>query len=1219
MSTNPEQNIPTNISSNSSTSAFPVVGIGASAGGLEAFTQLLGALAVDTGMAFVLIQHLNPEQPSLLSEILSRTTSMTVTEVQNGMAVEPNCVYVIPSNRKMSIASGVLTLSQRQKNGVKFMPIDSFFSALAEDVGSMAIGVVLSGTDGDGALGLKAIKAYGGLAFAQDEASSQFPGMPHSAAATGLVDFILPPQAIAAELARIVRHPYLRPTITQEEIPESEEARLAVVSMLYSATGVDFSQYKRPSFRRRLQRRMALLQLEQIQEYVSYLEGHPEEVQALYYDVLINVTAFFRDPEVFEVVKSLVLPAITADKSLNSPIRIWVPGCATGEEVYSLAICLLEFLKEQSLRATVQIFGTDISEEAIGLARIGLYHPTQLEAVSQERLQRFFTLSDGGFQVNKEVRELCVFARHNLLGDPPFSQMDLVSCRNVLIYFAPLAQKRVFTTFHYSLKSSGYLLLGTSETPVGATDLFNLADTSTKFYTRKLVPARLPMSFAAGSMISTASHLKRLSDGDAANDLNLQKEADQIVLNRYAPPGVVINTDGDILHFRGQTGSYLEPGPGRASLNVLKMAHPSLRAELRSAFQQVKKLSVSQYREDLQLHEADRERRVRIDITPFKPASGETYFLVLFTEMPLPTLQTGRESSAKKRNLDQQRIVELQQELIAKEEYLRTVIEESETVNQNLRMANEEILSSNEELQSTNEELQTAKEEIQATNEELHTINEELQRRNQSLDQLGNDLQNLLASTQIPIVMLDGALRIRRFTPLAGQLLNLIPTDVGRPIGDINLQLSVSDLPKRIQEVIGTLNTHSEEVQDRDERWYEMRIRPYRTLDNKIEGAAVVLVDIDESKRAAETIKASRDYAQSIVETVRVPLMVLNADLRIVTANRAFYELFQTTPSETENQLFFALGNGQWNLPPLRQLLENVLPNNAQLLDYEVQQQFEKIGDRIIRLNGCEVIGHERGRLILLSLEDITEQSRAAELQRSALQKEYELNELKSRLIAIASHEFRTPLSTIILSSQLLASDDPNQSVEKRLAHQQRIEKAIVQITNLLDGILNVGRSETEKIQIQRVPLEIESFCQQLIEELQNTTHRLILVSDIQQGYFASLDANMLKQILTNLITNALKYSAVDGTVRLEVACQETEVIFKIIDQGIGIPPEDLEQLFEPFYRGQNVGSIPGSGLGLAIVKRLVKMLKGQISLESQIDHGTTFTVALPLDEPADA
>jgi two-component system, chemotaxis family, CheB/CheR fusion protein len=1215
VATTPEQPIPSNSHSPKGDSAFPVVGIGASAGGLEAFTQLLGALAVETGMAFVLIQHLNPEQPSLLSEILSRATSMVVIEVQNGMAVEPNCVYVIPPNCKMQIQNGVLALSPRPKSG-QFLPINAFFYSLAEDLGSMAIGVVLSGTDGDGALGLKAIKAAGGLAFAQDEASSQFVGMPRTAAATGLIDFILPPQAIAAELARIVRHPYLRPAVVQDEIPESEEARLAVVSMLYAATGVDFSQYKRPSFRRRLQRRLALLQLETVQEYVSHLESHPEEVIALYQDVLISVTSFFRDPEVFEIVKSMVLPAIAADKTLTFPIRVWVPGCATGEEVYSLAICLLEYLKEQSLRATVQIFGTDISEEAIGLARIGLYHPTQVEAASQERLQRFFTPSDGGFQINKEVREMCVFARHNLLSDPPFSQMDLVSCRNVLIYFAPLAQKRILTTFHYSLKSSGYLLLGTSETPAGATDLFNLVDTKTKLYTRKLVPARLPMNFAAGSMIANANFLKRLSDIDVTNDLDLEKEADRIVLTRYAPAGVVINSDGDVLHFRGQTGSYLEPGPGRASLNLLKIVHPALRAELRSAFQQAKKMSVSQCRADLKLNEADQDRRVRIDIAPFKPASGETYFLVLFTETPLPTLPIGKVDSAKKRNLEQQRIVELQQELVAKEEYLRTAIEELETVNQNLRVANEEILSSNEELQSTNEELQTAKEEIQATNEELHTINEELQRRNLSLDQLGNDLQNLLASTQIPIVMLDGALRIRRFTPLAGQLLNLIPTDVGRPIGNINLQLSVSDLSKRIQEVIGTLNTYSEEVQDRDGCWYELRIRPYRTLDNKIEGAAVVLVDIDESKRAAETIKASRDYAQSIVETVRVPLMVFDADLRIVTANRAFYELFQTTPIETEGQPFFALSHSQWNLPPLRLHLKNVLLNHTQLLDYEVQQQFEKIGEKNLRLNGSEVIGYEQGRLILLSLEDITEQSRAAELQRSALQKEYELNELKSRLIAIASHEFRTPLSTIILSSQLLVSNDPNQSVDKRLAHQQRIEKAIVQITNLLDGILNIGRAETEQIQIQRSAIELKSFCQQLIEELQNTTHRLVLIENIQQGQFAYLDANMLKQILTNLIANALKYSAIDRTVRLEVACQETEAIFKIVDQGIGISPEDLEQLFEPFYRGRNVGSVSGSGLGLAIVKRLVETLKGQISFESQLDYGTTFTVTLPLQEP---
>lgn len=1218
MADTPEQPTPSNAELSLGGSAFPVVGIGASAGGLEAFTQLLGALAVDTGMAFVLIQHLNPEQPSLLSEILSRATSMSVIEVENGMAVEPNCVYVIPPNQKMLIQNGVLTLSVRPKGG-QFLPINSFFYALAEDLGSMAIGVVLSGTDGDGALGLKAIKVAGGLAFAQDEESSQFAGMPRSAAATGMVDFILAPQAIAAELARIVRHPYLRPTTAQEALPESEEGRLAVVSILYSATGVDFSQYKRPSFRRRLQRRMALLQLDAIQEYVSYLGVHPEEVQALYQDVLISVTSFFRDLEVFEIFKSLVLPVITAEKTLTLPIRIWVAGCATGEEVYSLAICLLEFLEAHSLRATIQIFGTDISEEAISMARIGQYHSTQVEGVNAERLDRYFTPSESGYQINKNVRELCVFARHNLLGDPPFSQMDFISCRNVLIYFSPLSQKRVLTAFHYSLRSKGYLLLGTSETPSGAVDLFALADTKIKLYMRKLVPARLPVDFAATAVtVSSASPIKRAGDVDSANDFDLQQEADRVVLSRYAPAGAVINADGEVLHFRGQIGPYLEPSSGRASLSLLKMVHPSLRADLRSALQLAKKLSISQFREDLQLNEADRDRRVRIDIAPFKPASGETYFLVLFTEMSFPTLSKETSSTgAKKRNLQQQRILELQQELIAKEEYLRTAIEESETVNQNLRVANEEILSSNEELQSTNEELQTAKEEIQATNEELHTINEELQRRNQSLDQLGSDLQNLLASTQIPIVMLDGALNIRRFTPLAGSLLNLIPTDVGRPIGDINLQLSVSNLPILIQEVIGTLNTYSQEVQDRNGCWYEMRIRPYRTLDNKIEGAAVVLVDIDESKRAAETIRASRNYAQSIVETVPIPLIVLNADLRIVTANRAFYELFQASPNETEGQLFFALGGGQWNYPPLRLLLERLLPEGTSILNHKVVQDFGKIGEKSIQLNGREILGSEQGRLILLALEDITEKSRAEQLQQRALQKEYELNELKSRLIAMASHEFRTPLSTIMLSTELLVSNDPQQAPEKRNSHQQRIEKAIIQITNLLDGILNIGRAETEQVQIQRIPLVLESFCQQLIEELQNTTHQLILVGNIQD-LSASLDATMVKQILTNLLSNALKYSAAQSTVRLEVSLQSTEVSFKVVDQGIGIPKEDLEHLFEPFYRGHNVDKVPGSGLGLAIVKRLTEMLNGQIFVESQLDHGTTFTVVLPLEVPTD-
>jgi two-component system CheB/CheR fusion protein len=895
---------------------FPVVGIGASAGGLEAFTQLLNHLPRDTGMAFVLIQHLAPHQESLLTEILSRATQMPVNQVQDSMVVEPNRVYVIPPNKKMTISQGVLNLAPREEIRRPFMTVDIFFVSLAEERGNKAIAVVLSGADSDGSQGLEAIKAAGGITFAQCEETAKVNSMPNTAVATGQVDFILPPQAIAEEIAKISSHPYItRQSLENsiEENPEGNDAVSTIFSLLRGATGVDFTNYKQTTLKRRILRRMALYKLEQMSDYVRYLQAHPTEVTALYQDLLIGVTHFFRDPETFEALASRVFPTIVKDKSPGSPIRIWVAGCSTGEEAYSITICLLEFLADEVIKPPIQIYATDISEMAIDTARNAFYTPSQVANISPERLHRFFVQVEGGYQISKPVRELCVFARQNLINDPPFSRMDLIACRNVLIYLGNSLQRKLLPLFHYGLKATGFLILGPSETVGDFSDLFALIDKKSKIYTRKIAASRLDINPLASSYPLETLNPQPIASEDNWSDLEIQQQADRIILNQYSPVGVIIDNELEILQFRGQTSSYLQPAPGKASFNLLKMAKEGLELELRTAIHLAKRQEIPVTKENLQIRESDRIRQIKIDVIPFKVAAIKTsYFLVLFEDIfpSVPSLpEADRISPSGQDSIsDEQQMNQLTHELASTKEHLQSIIEEQQATNQDLRAANEEILSSNEELQSTNEELETAKEEIQAANEELNTINDELHRRNIESNRVSNDLENLLSNINIPILMLGGDLRIRRFTPTAKRIFNLISTDVGRPLSDINHNLAVPDLEQQILEVINTLNLKVEEIQDQEGHWYDLRIRPYRTLDNKIDGAVVVLVEIDALKRSMEQLEESRDYAQAIVETVREPLLVLNLDLQAIAANRSFYETFQVTTRETEQRLIFDLG-----------------------------------------------------------------------------------------------------------------------------------------------------------------------------------------------------------------------------------------------------------------------------------------------------------------------
>ncbi|MBD2199759.1 MULTISPECIES: chemotaxis protein CheB [Calothrix] len=1229
-STNEEQD-------NHDNTLFPIVGMGASAGGLDAFTELLSHLPNDTGMAFVLVQHLSPHQKSLLSEILSRSTNMPVREVQNGMVVEPNHVYVIPPNAKMTVSQGVLQLTPREKTYGLFMSVDAFLISLAEERGNKAIGIVLSGSDGDGARGLEFIKEAGGITFAQCQDSAKVTGMPNTAVASGNVDFILTPREIAEELAKLSRHPYIQrqppaaTTEVSEPIPTNSDAISTIFSLLRAATGVDFNHYKQTTLKRRILRRMILYKLERLEDYVRYLVENPAEVLALYQDMLITVTSFFRDRESFDALKTKVFPIITQNHTPDSPIRIWVAGCSTGQEAYSIAICLLEFLGNQVINTTIQIFATDISEAVIEIARIGIYTPSQVAEVSAERLQRFFVQVEGGYQISKPVRELCIFARQNLIADPPFSHLDLITCRNVLIYLGSAVQKKVLPVFHYGLKSSGFLMLGTSETVGEFSDLFTLLERKSKIYSRKMAPARLGIDLIANNYSLKVTTPQLTVSDNTWNEMEMQRTADQIILSQYAPVGVIIDNDLEILQFRGQTSAYLQPPAGRPSFNLLKMAKEELRLELRTAVHQAKQRQVPVCKEGIQIFENGQVRLVKVDVVPFKARGGEEpYFLVMFADMPASTINIIPESDRTlksrrgKQAAAEQETNALKQELATTKEYLQSIIEEQQATNQNLRAANEEILSSNEELQSTNEELETAKEEIQATNEELNTINDELQRRNLESTQVTNDLQNLLSNINIPILMLGGDLRIRRFTPVAGKIFNLISTDVGRPISDINHNLNIDDLEEQILEVIGNLNLKTQEVQDTEGHWYDLRIRPYRTIDHKIDGAVVVLVDIDALKRSAEQLRASRDYAEAIVDTVRESIVVLDLDLRVVKANRSFYETFQVLPPETEQRLIFELGNGQWNIPLLRSLLQDVIPSNAPFQDLEVEHNFESIGHKIMRLNARRMPQIENMQLILLVIEDITQQKQL-EVERIQLLTQEQsartaaetANRAKDEFLSILSHELRNPLNSLLGWAQMLQRPDITpEIINQGLA---AIERSAIAQAQLIGDLLDISRISAGRLRldaefmelvpvinaaIEVVRISAEAKNIQIVTRLDSTDRRI------------NGDSTRLQQVMWNLLSNAIKFTPAEGRIEIILDYSDVHAQIQVSDTGQGITPEFLPYIFERFRQadGTRRRTNPGLGLGLSIVRHLVELHGGTVEAESPGEgQGATFTVRLPL------
>ena len=1115
---------------------FPVVGIGASAGGLDAFKRLLTVIPESSGMAYVLVQHLDPSHESFLPEILQRVTKIPVFEITEDIHLAPNNIYIIPSNKILISTDGVLQLSPRNKKTTNFS-IDIFFTSLAEVHKKFAVGVVLSGTGSDGTQGLKAIKEYGGICIAQDKESAAYDSMPQSAIHAGVVDFILAPEKIPAQLLQI-NSAYNTSQVykVEKQLVKDDDIFKQIILLLRQRSGVDFAYYKQQTLQRRIARRSAIVKKKNITSYLEFLSSNTAEQDALFQDVLIPVTSFFRDPKTFQALTETVFPTFLKNKNDDAPIRIWISGCSTGEEAYSIAICLDEFLGEKAQNKKIQIFASDISEKAIKIARAGIYTKADVEILSASRIQNYFTKNGDGYEVSKHIRDMCVIAPHNFLKDPPFAKMDLISCRNVLIYMDTFLQKKAFATFHYALKENGFLLLGKSETVGASSDLFTQVEKNEKIYSRKPTPGRF-------THVPTERKDERMTTKDKSatkievKQTDFRKSAEAIMISR-SPASVIVNEQLDIVHIHGDITPFLQVPQGKPTHNLVKMAREGLGFELRNAIHKASKEQITITKLDIPVKtnatmndEVGREKQflVAIEIIPLTD-TVERHYLIRFEKTAIPAHQEEKLSLSGKTKIDlaEKHNEQLEKELAHIREDMRSITEDMEASNEELQSANEELQSSNEEMQSLNEELETSKEELQSTNEELIIVNQEL-------------------------------------------------------------------------------------------------------LDKQ------------------EQFNTARYYAESIVTTIREPLIVLDKRLCIKTANASFYKKFNTEEQDTEGKLFYEIQNHQWDDNLMRSLLEKILPERERLTDFEISLNFPSIGKRTLLLNALQIINEKNSeKLILLAIEDITERKLAEqklktfaeELEKqvkertAALHKSNEeLKQSNSHLdqfANVASHDLQEPLRKILTFSNRLQDKHQNEMSTEVLYYLNKIQGASSRMRTLIQDLLNYSRLlQHEKIfsttDLNETVKNVLNDFDLLIEEKK---------AKITIDYLPMVDAVpvQMNQLFYNLISNALKFSKTDVPPVINITSRilsekevekypsfnpsipYVEIIFK--DNGIGFEQQYAKQIFIIFQRLHDKETYIGTGIGLALCKKIIENHHGEIFSNSKENEGAFFHVILPLIQP---
>lgn len=1225
---------------------FPVVGIGASAGGLQALQRLFAHSPADSGMAFVVILHLSLTHESLAASLLQHSTTMKVVQVTEAMTIVPNQVYVIPPTQDLSMVDGTIQLHERGDSRALHAPIDLFFRSLAETHGHFAAAVVLSGSGSDGASGSERIKECGGVVVVQLPEEAEYPSMPRSAIATGLVDYILPvaavPEALVAywQNATNIQLPMLSaPPDTTLPAPPDDAALHAIFTLMRLRTNHDFSSYKRSTLLRRIQRRMQVHRLSDLAEYVSILQRQPDEVQALLRDLLISVTNFFRDPAAWARLETY-LPQIFAGKQADDQVRAWVVGCASGEEAYTIAMLLAEFAATRDQAPRIQVFATDIDEAAIRTARQGFYRETIAADISPERLARFFIAEQGRYRVKPELRDMVLFAVQNLLRDPPFSRLDLISCRNVLIYLNHEAQEQVLKLFHFTLHPNGALLLGTSESVDVVPGLYNSIDKRQRLFQRHLAASSIPKTLPNVALLPSLDLPSTPRQSGALSSARALAEAHEQLLAQFAPPSVLINHHYEIARISRGGRRWLELTEEDAlSTNLLKLIHPSLRIELRAALLQATQRNAATETRPVRIEMDGKAGNVRLLVQPVHSSEWlQGYFLVIFDERADSSSLPSNAAADAEPLLRQ-----LEDELQRTQELLRATVEQYEISDEDQKAGNEELQAINEELRATSEELETSKEELQSINEELTTINQEMKHKVEELGQSNNDLQNLMASTQIATIFVDRALRIRRYTASAEALFNLIASDINRPLAHITHTLDYAELAADITRVLATLVPLEREVPSNNEHWYLARLLPYRTIEDTIDGVTLTFVDITrlkeieaERKQLFDEIQQARAFAEQIVETVRVPLLVLDADLRVQTANPAYYELFQTTPAETEQVPLYELGSGQWDLPPLRTLFNSTITQHSVMRDFDLTLTFPHLGERTMLLNAQRIEQPPRASsLILLAIEDITARKQAADALRQAhdsleLQVQERTTALTNTNAAlqteVAEHQQTQQARQLLLHRLLNTQEEERRHIARELHDQlgQDLAALLLEITALAHAARPNQAIAGRVAQVQRLAHQISAEVRTLALQLHPPTlEHLGLAVTLQHTveewsahahvpvdiHMSGMDGPPLPteveiaiyRLVQECLTNILKHAqASDVSLIIERRADTVQLIVE--DDGMGF---DLAAAQQRAYTTRR--------LGLIGMQERVAQLAGTLTIESEPGRGTTVIVHIPL------
>ncbi len=1178
---------------------FPIVGIGASAGGLDAFKAFLASMPCDADMAFVLVQHLDPIHVSLMAGLLSGHTAMPVTQAAEGMSIQPNRVYLIPPGFSLAVAGGKLHLSELTERHGTRTAFDVFLRSLAEDCGERAICVVLSGTGSDGSEGVKAVKRKGGFVIVQEPSEAAFDGMPKSAIQTGKADCILP---VAGMPAALIKHTNdLRASDAHPDANDGTDGRfLKVLDLVRTKSGHDFSLYKAGTLTRRIERRMAMAGITETARYVEKLNTESSELDSLTHDLLINVTEFFRDSAAFQVLAESVVPEMVAMQHIDRPLRIWVPGCSTGEEAYGLAILFLEAIAASKRAIKLQVFASDVDPQSIAFARAGAYGPETESQVSAERLSRFFAHEGSGFRVVRDLRDAVVFTVQDLLADPPFSRLDLISCRNVLIYLQPGAQEQILSLFHFALRAGGVLFLGRSETVGQFNDRFEPISKKQHIY-RHLSGGR---PGEAGFRVSTIK--ERLAPAitpvlrRTIHPLNAEDLAAKQLLETLAPPSVLVDKKYEALFCFGAVDRYLQVTSGETNRNILVMARDGLRPKLRAALEKARETGELVSKPGARFHRDGTAYSVKIVAQPV-PA-GET-LLVSFVEEPRPTPPIDTESPSQ----DASRVLQIEQELDATRKDLSATIRDLEISNEDLRAVNEEAQSINEEFQSTNEELETSKEELQALNEELTALNGQLQETLEDQRATAADLQNILNSSDVATIFLDNALNIRFFTPAAKSLFGVTGVDIGRPLADLAQRFHDDALLPDAGAVLSKLAPIRREIESDDGNWYIRSILPYLSDGNAVGGVVLTFARISEMKAAERKIEAARAYAESIIATIKQPLVVLDEDLNVVSASASFFRVFDLKPEKSIGK-------------PLRLLLQqepwaNFLASintGVAIENHEVEVDLAGLGPRTLLASACEIVGLSERRKILVSLDDVTDAKAEAEALAAAKEEAERANLGKSRFLAAASHDLRQPLQTMSLIQGMLADDVSDPAASKLI---KRLDNTIVVMSGLLDKLLDINQLEAGVVQPKLSDFAINDLLHQLHSEFEiHALNEGLKLRVVPCHLRVRSDPRLLEQILRNLISNATKYTS-HGKVLLGCRRRGSRLSIEVWDTGTGIPETELSAIFKEFHQLENrVGKrAKGLGLGLAIVQRLGDLLEAPICVRSRVGRGSVFAVDVPV------